>query len=189
MDRALWQSPGAQEPSTSPWQGLQEGWHPQHGHAVPRAVPALPRSAIITPLHTPGQDSSAGRSCSVGTASPRAIFSRRRDESSLPSIQYSLWHKTKSFVPRHTELLTPLEVGTIGCCQVRAKMLMPWNKWFYKPPSSTVFIDTQTLDKRCFWPHHIRLVQKDPPIQAGKSKGHFAVLTPRQAQCINRISG
>lgn len=68
-------------------------------------------------------------------------------------------------------------------------MVMPWNKWFYKPSIRTVFIDTQTLDECCFGTRHIRIVQKDRPIQEGQSKGQFAVLKPRQAQCINSIAG
>lgn len=92
-------------------------------------------------------------------------------------------------MPCHTELLSPLEVGLSRWCQVRAKMVMPWNKRIYKPLNRRVFTDTQILDECPFGPHHVQLVQKDPPIQAQQSKGQFAVLKPRQAQCINSITG
>lgn len=47
----------------------------------------------------------------------------------------------------------------------------------------------QTLDERCFGPHHVTLVQKDSTTWAQQLQGEYALLKPRQAQYINSISG
>lgn len=103
-------------------------------------------------------------------------------QANFPAYMTTHVIQNPAFVPFHTKLLSPAEVGTIGCCQLRIKMLMAWKKWFCKKANRTVFIDMQTPDKRCFGAHHASLVWKEPTMQAWQLQGKFVLLKPRKAQ-------
>lgn len=127
---------------------------------------------------------------SIAQLNPKVSSEEDKMWSNFPAYMNSFAAiQNSAFLPFRTELLKPLEAGTIGCCQVRVRMLMPWNKWFYTKPNRTVFIDMQTLDEHWFGPRHVTLVQKNPTMWARQSPGDFALLKPKQAQYLNSISG